>query len=65
MDQHPLGIVAKDENKTEGMVSIMQEAQKYVPMVETTHNTYVSAVDKTVEVVKARTHLIQFSGKSM
>ena len=41
----------------------MQEAHKYVPMTETVHDTYVPSVGKTVKVVKARTHVIQFSGK--
>ncbi|KAL5486502.1 hypothetical protein EMCRGX_G018990 [Ephydatia muelleri] len=38
MRVHPLGIQPRDENKTEDMVGIMKELQKYVPMVETVKN---------------------------
>ena len=40
----------------------MKEMQKYVPMVETVENVYVSSLDRTVKVTKTRAHLIQFAG---
>ena len=41
----------------------MQEAQQYVPMTETVNDIYVPAIGKTVKVMKARAHVIQFSGR--
>ena len=46
--QHPLGIQTKDENKTEHMVEIMKESQKYVPMVEMTEDVHIASVNRTV-----------------
>ena len=59
--QHPLGIQTKDENKTDHMVEIMKESQKYVPMVEMTEDVHIASVNRTVKVACALTHPIPFS----
>ena len=51
-----------NENKTEEMIGIMQEFHKYVPMKEYEKDVYVPSIDKSVQVVCGRAHMIQFAG---
>lgn len=60
--QNPLGILPRDENKTEHMVDIMDVLQQYVPMVEMVKDYHVPSIGRTVQVVTALTHPIQFAG---
>ncbi|XP_064386655.1 uncharacterized protein LOC135335133 [Halichondria panicea] len=59
---HPLGILPKDENKTEHMIDIMSDLQQYVPMVEMVKDFYIPTIARTVPVVTARAYLLQFAG---
>lgn len=44
------------------MIDILSESQKYVPMVETSADVYVSTLDQTHQVARAIGHPIEFSG---
>ncbi len=44
------------------MIDILQELHKYVPMMEHEKDVYVPSIDKSVQVVCGRAHMIQFAG---
>ena len=44
------------------MIDIMREFHKYVPMMEYEKDVYVPSIDKSVQFVRGRAHMIQFAG---
>lgn len=61
----PLGILPKNENKGEDMVAIMAHLHQYAPLVEENQDYYVSSIDKTVKVTRARARPILIGGDQL
>ena len=61
----PLGIILKNENKLEEMVSIMETLQKYVPSKKTTHSVPVPGTSDVEEVEQYHFHQILFGGDQL
>ena len=60
--QHPLGILPKDENKTDNMIDIMELTQQYVPLIEKTKDVSMDCMNTTVQVNTALGHAVLFAG---
>lgn len=65
LQQVPLGILAKNENKGEDMVAIMEHFHQYVPIKEISCDRYMPCIDKTVKVSNALGRPILFSGDQL
>ena len=63
--QVPLGIIPKNENKSDKMVDIMTSLHKYVPIVEYTEELYIASIDDTVHVPQALLHPIILGGDQL
>ena len=63
--QVPLGIIPKNENKSDEMVDIMTALHKYVPIVEYTEELYIASIEDTVQVPQALLHPIILGGDQL
>lgn len=63
--QVPLGVLLKNENKTDDMVDIMSHLHQYVPAVEYTRQCFIPTTDETVEVPQVKFHGVLFGGDQL
>jgi len=60
----PLGVILKNENKTEEMVDIMSHLHKYVPTLSSTHECTITTGEK-VQEERAVIHPILVGGDQL
>lgn len=61
----PLGVLVKNENKYEDMISIMEHNHQYVPTTTTNLEIELPAVDEKLKVEKTEFHTILFGGDQL
>ena len=60
-----MGIIPKNETKSDEMVDIMAHMHQYVPIIESSEEVYVPCLDEKVKFYKARTFPIIVAGDQL